>query len=132
MTVNWHNTIVTRCLTDQKHFGRTIETVFTRHRESHRLPHAIGPMVGEFLAQAFGIQVNHRPLQLRGVYYTSATQEGNPIDRVMVALARTFKLERGAAAVKPGTGKSFFLTRLLHEVVFSEAGLAKLDPPGPT
>ena len=93
--------------------------------------HAIGPMVGEFLALAFGTQVNHRPLQLRGVYYTSATQEGNPIDRVMVALARTFKLERGAAAVKPGTGKSFFLTRLLHEVVFSEAGLAKLDPPGP-
>ena len=93
--------------------------------------HAIGPMVGEFLALAFGTQVNHRPLQLRGVYYTSATQEGNPIDRVMVALARTFKLERGAAAVKPGTGKSFFLTRLLHEVVFSETGLAKLDPPGP-
>jgi len=105
-----------------------------RRAAIYRFPqqfHAIGPMVGEFLAQAFGTQVNHMPLQLRGVYYTSGTQEGNPIDRVLVALARTFSLERGAAAVKPGTGKSYFLTRLLHEVVFSEAALAVVDQPAP-
>jgi len=93
--------------------------------------HAMGPLVGEFLAQAFGTQVNHRPTQLRGVYYTSGTQEGNPIDRVLVALARTFKLERGGTTGLGGTGKSFFLTRLLREVVFSEANLAAVDAPGP-
>ena len=64
---------------------------------------------------------------LRGVYFTSGTQEGNPIDRVLVALARSFKLERAAAAGSGGTGKSFFLTRLLREVVFSEAELAAAD-----
>jgi type VI secretion system protein ImpL len=102
-----------------------------RRAAIYRFPqqfHAIGPMVGEFLAQAFGTQVNHKRLQLRGVYYTSGTQEGNPIDRVMVALARNFKLDR-AAVVPRTTGKSFFLTRLLREVVFSEADLAALEPP---
>ena len=101
-----------------------------RRAAIYRFPqqfHAMGPLVGEFLAQAFGTQVNHKPIQLRGVYYTSGTQEGNPIDRVLVALARTFKLERGTSAHLGGTGKSFFLTRLLREVVFSEAELAVVD-----
>jgi len=102
-----------------------------RRAAIYRFPqqfHAIGPLVGEFLAQAFGTQVNHKPLQLRGVYYTSGTQEGNPIDRVMASLSRSFKLER-SAVVPRGTGKSFFLTRLLREVVFSEAELAAVEAP---
>src|SRR6185436_9573054 len=105
-----------------------------RRASIYRFPqqfHAMGPLVGEFIAQAFGTQVNHKPLQLRGVYYTSGTQEGNPIDRVLVALARSFRLERNASAVAHGTGKSFFLTRLLREVVFSEAELAVVDQEAP-
>jgi type VI secretion system protein ImpL len=93
--------------------------------------HAMGALVGEFLALAFGTQVNHQPLWLRGAYYSSGTQEGNPIDRVLVALARSFDLERAAIAGSSGTGKSFFLTRLLREVVFSEADLALVDAPRP-
>src|SRR3970040_1033878 len=99
-----------------------------RRAAIYRFPqqfHAIGALVGEFLAQAFGTQVNHRPLQLRGVYFTSGTQEGNPIDRVLAALARSFGLERGAAVVGRSSGKSYFITRLLREVVFPEAGLAE-------
>lgn len=106
-----------------------------RRAAIYRFPqqfHAMGPLVGEFIAQAFGTQVNHKPLMLRGVYFTSGTQEGNPIDRVLVALARTFKLERGGSTALGGTGKSFFLNRLLREVVFSEADLAKVDEPVPT
>jgi type VI secretion system protein ImpL len=101
-----------------------------RRAAIYRFPqqfHAMGPIVGEFLAQAFGTQVNHKPIQLRGVYYTSGTQEGNPIDRVLVALARTFRLDRAAGGSMGGTGKSFFLTRLLRDVVFSEADLAAVD-----
>ena len=101
-----------------------------RRAAIYRFPqqfHGIGPLVGQFLAQAFGTQVNHRPLQLRGVYFTSGTQEGNPIDRVLAAMARTFRLERGAAVVGGSTGKSFFITRLLREVVFPEAGLAEVE-----
>jgi len=105
-----------------------------RRAAIYRFPqqfHPIGPMIGEILAQAFGTQVNHRPLQLRGVYYTSATQEGNPIDRVLATMARTFRLERNAAALKIGGGKSFFVTRLLREVVFAEHGLAEVEAPPP-
>jgi len=101
-----------------------------RRAAIYRFPqqfHAIGALVGEFLAQAFGTQVNHRPLQLRGVYFTSGTQEGNPIDRVLAALARSFGLEHGAAVVGRSSGKSYFITRLLREVVFPEAGLAEVE-----
>ena len=85
---------------------------------------AVGPLLCDFLAQAFGTQVNHRPIQLRGVYFTSGTQEGNPIDRVLGTLQRTFRLERGAGAARGASGKSFFITRLLREVVFPEKDLA--------
>ena len=70
-------------------------------------------------------------MQLRGAYYTSGTQEGNPIDRVLVAMARTFRLERSASLVPGGTGKSFFVTRLLREVVFPESKLAEVGPTPP-
>jgi len=105
-----------------------------RRAAIYRFPqqfHSIGPLVGEFLALTFGTQVNHRPLQLRGVYFSSGTQEGNPIDRVLAAMTRMFRLERGAGVVGHGTGKSYFLTRLLREVVFPEQGLAALEAPPP-
>jgi type VI secretion system protein ImpL len=105
-----------------------------RRAAIYRFPqqfHSIGPLVGEFLALTFGTQVNHRPLQLRGVYFTSGTQEGNPIDRVLAAMTRMLRLERGAAVVGSSTGKSYFLTRLLREVVFPEQGLAAVEAPPP-
>ena len=88
---------------------------------------ALEPLIEQFLDSAFlGVQGASEPL-LRGVYFTSGTQEGSPIDRVLGTLARTFKLERTAAAALAGSGKSFFLTRLVREVIFPEAGLAGSD-----
>ena len=105
-----------------------------RRAAVYRFPqqfHSIGPLLGEFAALAFGTQVNHRPLQLRGIYFTSGTQEGNPIDRVLATMTRTFHLERNAAALMSGTGKSYFVTRMLREVVFPEQGLAEVEAPPP-
>ena len=85
---------------------------------------ALGPLLCEFLPLAFGTQVNQRTLQLRGAYFTSGTQEGSPIDRVLGAMERAFRLERKAAEAPAGTGKSFFVTRVLREVIFPEADLA--------
>ncbi|HMC14199.1 MAG TPA: type VI secretion system membrane subunit TssM, partial [Albitalea sp.] len=81
-------------------------------------------LLGGFLEQVFsgGGTLEERPV-LRGVYFTSGTQEGTPIDRVMGALARTFGVERRLAAPAAARGKSFFLNRLLKEVVFKEQGL---------
>ncbi len=81
-------------------------------------------LLGGFMEQVFsaGGNLEQRPL-LRGVYFTSGTQEGTPIDRVMGTLARTFGVERKLAPPVAARGKSFFLNRLLKDVVFQEQGL---------
>ncbi|HYS12676.1 MAG TPA: type VI secretion system membrane subunit TssM, partial [Burkholderiaceae bacterium] len=64
-----------------------------------------------------------RPL-VRGVYFTSATQEGTPVDRALGELARALGLKSRIVAPARPSGKTFFVTRLLREVVFAEAALA--------
>ncbi len=61
---------------------------------------------------------------LRGVYFTSGTQEGSPIDRVICSLASVFGIARQALPANAASGRSFFVTQLLRSVVFREAGLA--------
>jgi len=81
-------------------------------------------LLGGFLEQVFsaGGSIEERPL-LRGVYLTSGTQEGTPIDRVLGTLSRTFGIERRLPPPAAARGKSFFLHRLLKDVVFNEQGL---------
>ena len=84
---------------------------------------ALQAVLAEFLqwVVAGGGKLETAPL-LRGVYFTSGTQEGSPIDRVMGALGRSFGID--ARVASPGArGKSFFLQRLLRDVVFAERGL---------
>jgi type VI secretion system protein ImpL len=61
---------------------------------------------------------------LRGAYFTSGTQEGSPIDRISGQLARTFGLERKLLPPQRASGRSYFLTRVLKDLVFAERGLA--------
>jgi len=61
---------------------------------------------------------------VRGVYFTSGTQEGSPIDRIMGGLARALRLERKMLSSQRPSGKSFFITRLFDNVIFDEAGIA--------
>ena len=81
-------------------------------------------LLGGFLEQVFegGGDLEERAF-VRGVYFTSGTQEGSPIDRVLGTLARTFGVEQRAASIASSRGKAFFLTKLLKEVVFAERGL---------
>ena len=80
-----------------------------------------------FLAEAFQDNRFEERHMLRGVYFTSGTQEGTPIDRLMMGMARTFGIGRQAIGSGRGTGRSFFLTRLFNDVVFPEAGLVSAD-----
>jgi type VI secretion system protein ImpL len=66
----------------------------------------------EFLTQAFaGSRLDPPPL-LRGVYFTSATQEGTPIDRLTGMLAHTFGVDRKRLpSLRPVSGRSYFVTR---------------------
>jgi type VI secretion system protein ImpL len=85
--------------------------------------------IGEFLQDAFGgSRLDPAPM-LRGFYFSSGTQEGTPIDRLTGVLARTFGIDqRRAPALRPEQGRSYFLTRLVKEVIFGEAMLGSEKP----
>lgn len=83
--------------------------------------------IHRFLTEAFGSSRYRSSTLLRGVYFTSGTQEGTPIDRVMGILARSFNMDRQAVPVYSGQGRSYFITRLLQDVIFQESGLTGVD-----
>jgi type VI secretion system protein ImpL len=83
----------------------------------------------EFLNEAFAGSALDPAPYLRGVYMTSGTQEGTPIDRLTGALSRSFGIDqRRAASLRSATGRSYFLARLLKDVIFNEAMLASANP----
>ena len=85
--------------------------------------------LGEFLTEAFGgSRLDPAPV-LRGAYLTSGTQEGTPIDRLTGAMSRSFGIDaQRAPSLRPEQGRSYFLSRLLKEVIFGEAMLVARDP----
>ena len=64
---------------------------------------------------------------LRGVYFTSGTQEGTPIDRLLGAIGRGFGMAPDIIPATPGRGKAYFIQRLLSEVMLNESGIAGLN-----
>jgi type VI secretion system protein ImpL len=78
-----------------------------------------------FLALAFVGTGYEMPPLLRGVYFSSGTQSGAPIDRLLAGLQRSFGIRLGPANELKGN-QSFFLLRLLREVIFAEAPLVRL------
>ncbi len=68
-----------------------------------------------------------RPL-LRGLYFTSGTQEGSPIDRLIGAMAQSMNLDRQHLARQTGSGRSYFIERLFRDVAFGERGLVGANP----
>ena len=81
----------------------------------------------EFLTEVFQDNRYENRHMLRGVYLTSGTQEGTPIDRLMLGMAQTFGIGRQAIGTGQGSGRSYFLTSLLEKVIFNEAGLVSAD-----
>ncbi len=80
-----------------------------------------------FLSEVFQDNRYEQRHMLRGIYFTSGTQEGTPIDRLMLGMARTFGIGRQAIGTGQGQGRSYFLTRLFEQVIFPEAGLVSAD-----
>jgi type VI secretion system protein ImpL len=81
----------------------------------------------DFLNEVFQDNRYDQRQMLRGIYFTSGTQEGTPIDRLMLGMAQTFGIGRQAIGTGQGTGRSYFLTRLFESVMFPEAGLVSAD-----
>jgi type VI secretion system protein ImpL len=89
---------------------------------------ALRQSVTGFLNEVFEPTRYHTKFALRGFYFTSGTQEGTPIDRVIGAMSSSF----GRGMVEPsaysGMAKSFFLGDLLKKVIFAEAGWVSFNP----
>ncbi len=85
--------------------------------------------VMDFLRAAFGGGARDPAPLLRGVYISSGTQEGTPIDRLVGGMARAFGVQPARApSLRPQHGRSYFLERLLKEVIFGEAMLVAYSP----
>jgi len=80
-------------------------------------------LIGNFLQEVFGNSAFEEQAMLRGVYFTSGTQEGSPIDRVLGSLSRAFGLEREVLPPAASSGKSYFITRFMRDVAFAESDL---------
>ncbi|MEX8519898.1 MAG: type VI secretion system membrane subunit TssM [Leptothrix sp. (in: b-proteobacteria)] len=81
-------------------------------------------LLQEFIDAVFSASRFEAHPLLRGVYLVSGTQEGSPIDRLLGAVARNFRLERAMLPPQQASGRSYFLTQLLSSVVFAESALA--------
>jgi type VI secretion system protein ImpL len=80
--------------------------------------------ISSFLGDVFrGSRFEQAPM-LRGIYLTSGTQEGTPIDRLMGTVARTFGLEAQMLPAHGGQGRSYFITSLFKKVIFTESEIA--------
>ncbi|WP_293268910.1 type VI secretion system membrane subunit TssM [Neptunomonas sp.] len=80
-------------------------------------------LLNGFLGDLFSENRYDEPMLLRGFYLTSGTQEGSPIDRVVGALSNTFGLNQQMIRPHEGQGRSYFVNRLMNDVIFNEAGL---------
>jgi len=97
-----------------------------RRSQIHAFPHQVTALkenADRFIQDVFGPNRYQENFLLRGVYFTSGTQEGSPIDRMMGSLASTFGLDRQSAPMFSGQGRSYFLTGLFQDLAFEESDL---------
>jgi len=80
-------------------------------------------IIDSFISQTFVKNRYHLQPYLRGVYLTSGTQDGTPIDRLMTSVSSNFGFARDAAQSTMQQGKSFFLGRLFKDIIFPESEL---------
>jgi type VI secretion system protein ImpL len=88
---------------------------------------ALREPLAEFVSDVFASTRFDQRVLLRGVYVTSGTQEGTPIDRLLGALGRRFAVAPQAMVAPQGRGKAYFIERFLKEVLLAESGLAGVN-----
>ena len=80
----------------------------------------------QWVSDVFAAREFDGRILLRGVYFTSGTQEGTPIDRLLGSIGR--RSAPPSAVMSPrGPGKAYFVERLLKQVMIGESGLAGVN-----
>lgn len=96
---------------------------------------ALHPVLADYLNMVFARSNFETQFSPRGIYFTSGTQGGMPLDRVMAELNRTLSLPETEEGTNQNSsskevqflgvkGQSFFIKDLLQNVIFKEAGIA--------
>jgi type VI secretion system protein ImpL len=88
---------------------------------------ALRDVLSQFIGEVFASTRLDQQILLRGVYLTSGTQEGTPIDRLLGAIGRRYGVAAEAVAPPTGRGKAYFVERLLKEVMLGESGIAGVN-----
>ena len=113
-------------LVDRMH----VEQSLTRRAAMFSFPKefiSLRTAVGGFVHDVFRPNKFESVPMLRGVYFTSGTQEGTPIDRLIGVLSRFFGLQGSARPPFSGAGKAYFIENLLSDLVFAEQGIVGTD-----
>jgi type VI secretion system protein ImpL len=87
---------------------------------------ALRDSLTQWVSDVFSAREFDGRVLLRGVYFTSGTQEGTPIDRLLGTIGRTFGATDAVMSPR-GPGKAFFVEHLLKQVMIGESGLAGVN-----
>jgi type VI secretion system protein ImpL len=92
----------------------------------HSFPYEMGSLASVlrvFINDVFRLSRYEAQPLLRGVYFTSGTQKGEPFDRLLGAMSQSFDLSPSRQSTKHSEGKAYFVRRLLTEIVFREQNI---------
>ena len=118
-------------LTDRMTWRLSQERDLHRRSKIYNFPQQVIALAGtldNFLRDVFSSNRYEDQILVRGVYFTSGTQEGTPIDRMMSVMAQTFGMQEQALPSFGGKGRSYFITDLFRRIIFQESGLAGVNP----
>ncbi len=88
---------------------------------------SLKPVIEKYLEDIFGSSRFSEQCLLRGCYFTSGTQEGTPIDRIMGSLSRSLGIGQDVVMPRTGEGRSYFMSYLLKKIVFEESELVGVN-----
>ncbi len=83
--------------------------------------------LADFVGELFRPNPFQESSQLRGIYFTSGTQEGTPIDQLVAAMGGAFGLQEDAAGLlsQAVDRKSYFINTLFSKIIFGDQNLAR-------
>jgi type VI secretion system protein ImpL len=85
---------------------------------------SIKDQVGHFIARLFQPSPYKEKPIFRGFYFTSGTQEGVPIDRVIDAISKQFNLPAAMITEPEIEKKSYFIKKLFTDVIIPDQNMA--------
>lgn len=118
-------------ISDRMTWRLSQERDLQRRAKIYNFPQQVIALAGTletFLRDVFSSSRYEDQILVRGVYFTSGTQEGTPIDRMMSVMARTFGVAEQVLPSFGGKGRSYFITDLFRKIIFQESGLAGVNP----